>query len=605
MRLLLDECVPKRLRRELPGHEIRTVQEAGWAGVRNGALLRAADGTFDAMLTVDQGVEHQQHLTGLRIGVVIMVAASNDIDDLRPLVPAVLGALRTLQAGEIRRVGWLLRNCSFDLACREVDEPKSEVFCAVAEAADEARAILRVVGIGARVRVHKVVFQGAIDQDRQLAGGGGDGFGLADAEGHPSIERPERRLGPAKIHGTEAEDGRGAIRRGLCPTAQQTSAGDLVLRGEGQPGREVLVGGPARHVGADLRQQAERVVGPDAVDLRQVDAGELVHGRPHIEAGFVVARFLSAPRGGQRRRWRQRGGGKLGEVPFDRAIARGEVPLIDVKEVEILLQHKDVLGAIVPGQGGDDLGLGGVTPVVPMPGELVRVALASDDVAENPEARHPGDVADDQRELHVHLDQRFLHAWHERAGTLDERAPVAEIAAQGHDPIGGTEAPAQQPEDVQVTEPFAVGDITLATRKILHVTRVDENHLEPESVERLEDGNPVDAGGLHRHMRDTTRREPVCEAVQIAGERRKGLHRRGVTIRRHGHEVLRRSAVDAGGVGVEPLERGRGLPRLGRTTTGLALHGGLLYTDDTSENRDADERQSPKRDHAAETTCHQ
>ena len=105
MRLLLDECVPKRLRRELPGHEIRTVQEAGWAGVRNGALLRAADGTFDAMLTVDQGVEHQQNLTGLRIGVVIMVAASNDIDDLRPLVPAVLGALRTLQAGEIRKVG--------------------------------------------------------------------------------------------------------------------------------------------------------------------------------------------------------------------------------------------------------------------------------------------------------------------------------------------------------------------------------------------------------------------------------------------------------------------------------------------------------------------
>ena len=105
MRLLLDECVPKRLRRELPGHEVRTVQEAGWAGVRNGALLRAADGTFDAMLTVDQGVEHQQNLTGLRIGVVIIVAASNDIDDLRPLVPAVLGALRTLEAGEVRRVG--------------------------------------------------------------------------------------------------------------------------------------------------------------------------------------------------------------------------------------------------------------------------------------------------------------------------------------------------------------------------------------------------------------------------------------------------------------------------------------------------------------------
>ena len=84
---------------------MRTVQEAGWAGVRNGALLRAADGQFEALLTVDQGVEHQQNFTGLRIGAVIMVALSNDIDDLRPLVPAALDALDGLQPGEIKRVG--------------------------------------------------------------------------------------------------------------------------------------------------------------------------------------------------------------------------------------------------------------------------------------------------------------------------------------------------------------------------------------------------------------------------------------------------------------------------------------------------------------------
>ena len=105
MRLLLDECVPKRLKRALPGHEVRTVQEAGWAGVKNGALLRAADGQFDALLTVDQGVEYQQNLTGFAIGIVIMTAPSNDIDDLRPLVPAVLEALGRLQPGEIKRVG--------------------------------------------------------------------------------------------------------------------------------------------------------------------------------------------------------------------------------------------------------------------------------------------------------------------------------------------------------------------------------------------------------------------------------------------------------------------------------------------------------------------
>lgn len=71
MRLLLDECIPKRLKRELLGHEVRTVQDMGWSGIKNGALLRLADGRFDALLTVDQGIEYQQveqALASLRAG---------------------------------------------------------------------------------------------------------------------------------------------------------------------------------------------------------------------------------------------------------------------------------------------------------------------------------------------------------------------------------------------------------------------------------------------------------------------------------------------------------------------------------------------------------
>ena len=105
MRLLLDECVPKRLKRELPGHDARTVQDLGWAGIQNGALLRLANGQFDALLTVDQGIEYQQNLSGLSISVVIMMAPSNDVDDLRPLLPGVEEALATLRPGEIIRVG--------------------------------------------------------------------------------------------------------------------------------------------------------------------------------------------------------------------------------------------------------------------------------------------------------------------------------------------------------------------------------------------------------------------------------------------------------------------------------------------------------------------
>ena len=105
MRLLLDECVPKRLRRELSGYDVQTVREAGWAGLKNGALLRAADGSFDALITVDQGIVYQQNLSGLRISLVVIAAASNDIDDLRPQVPSVRAALATLEVGFVVRVG--------------------------------------------------------------------------------------------------------------------------------------------------------------------------------------------------------------------------------------------------------------------------------------------------------------------------------------------------------------------------------------------------------------------------------------------------------------------------------------------------------------------
>src|SRR5205823_9637384 len=64
MRVLLDECVPRGLRTELPGHEVKTVAEAGWAGVKNGALLQLAANHFDVLLTVDRNLEYQQSFSG-------------------------------------------------------------------------------------------------------------------------------------------------------------------------------------------------------------------------------------------------------------------------------------------------------------------------------------------------------------------------------------------------------------------------------------------------------------------------------------------------------------------------------------------------------------
>ncbi|HEX8341528.1 MAG TPA: DUF5615 family PIN-like protein [Tepidisphaeraceae bacterium] len=94
MKLLLDENLPHQLRQELPGHDAYTVAFMGWAGVENGALLTlAALSDFDALLTKDTKLQYQQNLTNLPIAVIVLRAASNDIDDLRPLIPTVLRAL--------------------------------------------------------------------------------------------------------------------------------------------------------------------------------------------------------------------------------------------------------------------------------------------------------------------------------------------------------------------------------------------------------------------------------------------------------------------------------------------------------------------------------
>lgn len=105
MRLLLDECMPRRLRQELPGHDVATVQEMGWAGLANGALLRAAaDAGFAALLTVDRGIEFQQSLRNLNLSVLAVQARSNDINDLRPLMPKVEAALGELTPGIVVRI---------------------------------------------------------------------------------------------------------------------------------------------------------------------------------------------------------------------------------------------------------------------------------------------------------------------------------------------------------------------------------------------------------------------------------------------------------------------------------------------------------------------
>ena len=97
MKLLLDHCVPRRLARAFVGHDVSSAVDMRWDRLRNGALLAAAgQAGFDALITVDQNLKHQQKLQTLPIAVIVLCAVSNDIDDLTKLVPQVLVALQSL-----------------------------------------------------------------------------------------------------------------------------------------------------------------------------------------------------------------------------------------------------------------------------------------------------------------------------------------------------------------------------------------------------------------------------------------------------------------------------------------------------------------------------
>ncbi len=103
MRILLDECLPARLRRELPGHTVQTVPQAGWAGVKNGRLLRliAAAGDCEVFLTMDKSLPHQQRFENLPFAVVILRAGSNRFEDTRPLMPTVRRRLSEFVPGQV------------------------------------------------------------------------------------------------------------------------------------------------------------------------------------------------------------------------------------------------------------------------------------------------------------------------------------------------------------------------------------------------------------------------------------------------------------------------------------------------------------------------
>jgi predicted nuclease of predicted toxin-antitoxin system len=101
MRVLLDECVTRKLRRDFQGHEVHTVDEAGLRGFKNSNLLRSASGQYDVLVTVDQNLQYQQDIKSLRLAILVLAAKRNSYQALHPLMNQALDALKQIKPGEV------------------------------------------------------------------------------------------------------------------------------------------------------------------------------------------------------------------------------------------------------------------------------------------------------------------------------------------------------------------------------------------------------------------------------------------------------------------------------------------------------------------------
>jgi predicted nuclease of predicted toxin-antitoxin system len=106
MKILLDECLPLDFRHSFPGHDAHSVEWAGLKGKKNGELLRDAElAGYEVLLTVDQGIPYQQNLAGRKLSIIPIRSRTNQLEDLLPLLEAILMALETMTPGRIVPIG--------------------------------------------------------------------------------------------------------------------------------------------------------------------------------------------------------------------------------------------------------------------------------------------------------------------------------------------------------------------------------------------------------------------------------------------------------------------------------------------------------------------
>ena len=101
MRILLDECLPARLKRAFPGHAVQTVTQAGWRSVKDGPLLQFAQARFDVFITVDGKLEHETDLSRYKLGFIIVRVPNNRMESFLPIFEGLNASAAAVRAGEV------------------------------------------------------------------------------------------------------------------------------------------------------------------------------------------------------------------------------------------------------------------------------------------------------------------------------------------------------------------------------------------------------------------------------------------------------------------------------------------------------------------------
>src|SRR5215831_5549160 len=167
--------------------------------------------------------------------------------------------------------------------------------------------------------------------------------------------------------------------------------------------------------------------------------------------------------------------------------------------------------------------------LVPVLGQLLRRPCPAQDRPEDGPPGDAGDVAEDLRQLQVHLLQGFLHVLHVLAGMADQRGPLPQVGPQLAGLLVGPKGRSQQADAMQPIDPLAVAAVRLGTpAQLAGVAGIDQEHLEALRLEQLIQSDPVDARRFQGDGVDLMLMQEGRNSLQAIGMGRKLLNQAGI-----------------------------------------------------------------------------